>query len=164
MNFLKEFHREGTVVSFLNKTFIALISKVTTPKTMKDFHHISLVGSLYKMLAKVLANLLKKVMNSIIGETQMAFVKNRQIVDSFVIVSEIIHKWKRDFFGGLLVKLDFEKAYDSVDQSFLDSISEEKGFGVTWRNWISCCISFPSLSVLVNGSSMKDFHIERGLH
>ncbi|KAI9153519.1 hypothetical protein LWI28_012562 [Acer negundo] len=71
---------------------------------------ISLIGSMYKILAKVLANRLKLVMDSVIREFQMAFVKNRQILDSFVIAEEIIHMWKKDNKGGLLVKLDFEKA------------------------------------------------------
>ncbi|KAK2636467.1 hypothetical protein Ddye_031259 [Dipteronia dyeriana] len=89
---------------------------------MRDFRPISLVGSLYNVLSKVLANRMKMVMNLVIGETQMAFVENRQIVDSFDIAEEIVHKWKRDRVRGLLVKLDFEKAYDSVDHLFLDDM------------------------------------------
>ncbi|KAK3219402.1 hypothetical protein Dsin_013372 [Dipteronia sinensis] len=65
---------------------------------------------------------------------------------------EIIHSWKKDNEGGLLVKLDFEKAYNYVDHSFLDSVLEDMGFGSKWRNWVKCCISTPAMSVLVNGS------------
>ena len=55
------------------------------------------------------------MMNSVIGPNQMAFIKDRQIVDNFVIAEEVIRSWKKDSQGGLLVKLDFVKAYDSVD-------------------------------------------------
>ncbi|KAK2639526.1 hypothetical protein Ddye_027321 [Dipteronia dyeriana] len=120
MKFIAEFHKESTIIKDLNRTFIALIPKKEKPETLKDFISISLVGSMYKVLAKVLANRLKKVMNLIIGDTQMAFVQNHHIVYSFVIANEIIHWWKRDIEGSLLIKLDFEKAYDSVDHSFLD--------------------------------------------
>ena len=74
---------------------------------MRGFKPISLMNSMYKILAKVLANRLKMIMNSVIGDNQMAFVKNRQIMDSFVVAKEIIHSWRKDKVDGLLVKLDF---------------------------------------------------------
>ncbi|KAK3189918.1 hypothetical protein Dsin_029479 [Dipteronia sinensis] len=91
---------------------------------MGDFRPISLVGAMYKVLAKVLANRMRNVMQSVIGDYQIAFIKNRQILDSFVIAEEVIHKWKTEKDGGLLVKLDFEKAYDSVDHTFVDNMLE----------------------------------------
>ena len=98
-------------------------------------------------------------MKKVIGETQMAFVKNHQILDSFVITEEIIHHWKKNKNGGLLVKLDFEKAYDSVDHNFLDDM----GFGRKWRQWMGYCISSPWISILVNGSPTREFGLEKGL-
>ncbi|KAK3219978.1 hypothetical protein Dsin_013948 [Dipteronia sinensis] len=95
MLFMEDFHRDGSIVKELNKTFIALIPKCVKPMTMKDFRPISLVGSFYKILAKVLANRMRKVINSVIGETQMAFVKSHQILDSFVVAEEIIHHWRK---------------------------------------------------------------------
>ncbi|KAK2640473.1 hypothetical protein Ddye_028268 [Dipteronia dyeriana] len=77
MNFMKVFHNDGSVVNELNRTLIALIPKVGRMETMKDFRPVSLISSMYKILAKVLANRLRKVMNAIIGDSQMAFVKNR---------------------------------------------------------------------------------------
>ncbi|KAK0583049.1 hypothetical protein LWI29_032852 [Acer saccharum] len=64
--------------------------------------------------------------------------------------------------GGLMVKLDFEKAYDSVDHKFLDNMLCDMDFGRKWREWIRNCISSPGLSVLVNGSPTFDFGMERG--
>ncbi|KAK2656853.1 hypothetical protein Ddye_009905 [Dipteronia dyeriana] len=163
MMFIHEFYRNGNIVKDLNKIFVALIPKCSNPESMTDFRPISLVSSLYNILAKMLANRLKVVMNYVIGDYQMAFVKDRKILDSFVIANEIIHSWRNDRVGGILVKLDFEKAYDSVNHSFLDSILENMGFGFKWRQWLRCCISTPSLAVLVNGSSTEEFCLERGL-
>ena len=101
MKFISEFHIDGTIVQYLNNTFISLIPKCKAPSSMNDFRLISLVGSMYKILAKVLASCLKKVMDTVIGETQMAFVNNKQILDSFIVVEEIIYKW-RDKKGGSL--------------------------------------------------------------
>ena len=163
MNFVNGFHEDSSVIKDLNDTFITLIPKTKRPNSVGDFRPISLVGSMYKIVSKMLANRLKKVMNTVIGEFQMAFVKGRQITDSFVIAEEIINKWKREKVGGLVVKLVFEKAYDSVDHGFLDSMLENMGFGFKWRRWIADCISSPRLSVLINGCPTKQFGMERGL-
>ncbi|KAK2643784.1 hypothetical protein Ddye_018979 [Dipteronia dyeriana] len=71
---------------------------------------ISLVGSLYKVLAKVLANRFKTVLNSVISSSKMAFIKGHQIVDNFVITEEVIHSWKKDdpiLSSGELLSVDF---------------------------------------------------------
>ena len=163
MEFIQEFYVNGVIVKDLNKTFVAFIPKCAHLETMRDFRPISLVGSLYNVLAKVLANRLKLVMNSVIGPTQMAFVKGHQIMDSFVIAEEVIHQWKKKGKWGVLVKLDFEKAYDCVDHDFLIEVMDKMGFGLRWQEWIRWCIASPSFSVLVNGSPTYQFPIERGI-
>ncbi|KAK3197988.1 hypothetical protein Dsin_021403 [Dipteronia sinensis] len=65
--------------------------------------------------------------------------------------------------GGLMIKLDFEKAYDSLDHVFLDHMLNELGFGWKWCQWIRNFISSPAVSVLVNGSPTRQFGIKRGL-
>ncbi|KAK2651627.1 hypothetical protein Ddye_011483 [Dipteronia dyeriana] len=69
MSFLVEFHNDSSIVKNINATFIALIPKIHNPVSLKDFRPISLMSSLYKILAKFLTARLKKVMNSIIGDT-----------------------------------------------------------------------------------------------
>ncbi|KAK2659185.1 hypothetical protein Ddye_005718 [Dipteronia dyeriana] len=163
MNFIVEFHRNSEIVRDLNNTFITLIPNCQSPESMKDFRPISLVGAMYKILAKVLANSLKGAMDVVIGDYQMAFVRGGQIIDSLVIEEKVIHSWKKDKEWGLLVKLDFEKAYDSVDHLFLDSMLKDMGFGSRWRQWVNSCILTPSISVLVNGSPSNPFNLERGI-
>ncbi|KAK3193093.1 hypothetical protein Dsin_024403 [Dipteronia sinensis] len=129
MNFMNEFYKDGYVVKDINRAFIALIPKVGNLVTMTDFRPIFLVGSFYKILAKVLANRLRKVMDVITGETKMTFVSNRQISDSLVIAEEIIQKWRSDKEGGLIMKLDFENSYDNIDRDFLDTMMGWGGVG-----------------------------------
>jgi hypothetical protein len=99
----------------LNATFIALITKVDSPQRLNDFRPISLVGSLYKILAKVLANRLRLVIGSVISESQTTLVKDRQILDGILIANEIVDEAQKSKKELLLFKVDFEKAYDSVD-------------------------------------------------
>ena len=73
------------------------------------------MGSLYKILAKILANRLRQVIGSVVSKIQSAFVKNRQILDGILIANEVVDeawKSKKDL---LLFKVNFEKVYDSVD-------------------------------------------------
>jgi hypothetical protein len=112
MRFITDFHRNGKLTRGINTTFIALIPKVDSPQRLNDFRPISLVGSLYKILSKVLANRLKMVLGSVISETQTAFVKNRQILDGILIANEVVDEAKESNKELMLFKVDFEKAYD----------------------------------------------------
>ena len=60
------------------------------PQTLNDFRAISLVGSLYKILAKILANRLRQGIESVISDAQYAFVKNRQILDGILIANVVV--------------------------------------------------------------------------
>ena len=85
-----------------------------------DFRPISLIGSLYKLVAKVLAARLALVMDNIISSNQSDFIKGHQLVDRVVAVKEVINvarKFKKDC---LIFKVDFEKTYDSVSWNFLE--------------------------------------------
>ena len=115
MRFLHEFHRNGRLAMGINSTFIALIPKVDSPQWLNDFRPISLVGSLYKILAKVLANRLRMVIGSVISDSQSAFIKGRQILDGILVANEIVDEARRCKKELLLFKVDFEKAYDSID-------------------------------------------------
>ncbi|MCI00018.1 LINE-1 reverse transcriptase like, partial [Trifolium medium] len=143
--------------------FITLIPKKDNPANLNDFRPISLVGSIYKVLSKVLANRMKKFLPKLIDETQSAFVQGRQILDGVLIANEVIDEAKRKKRDVLLFKVDFEKAYDSVDWDFLDFVMEKMHFPEKWRRWISECIRTPSISVLINGCPSKEFKMERGL-
>ncbi|KAK2656863.1 hypothetical protein Ddye_009915 [Dipteronia dyeriana] len=117
----------------------------------------AIIDNALKVLANVLANRVRWVMNLVIRESQMAFINGCQIIDSFIIAEEIIQEWKGEKEGGLLVKLDFEKTYDSVDRDFLNFIMEGMGFEEKLRKWIRDCISTPTLSAFVHGSPTSQF-------
>ena len=74
MRFFRDFHEMGRFVKSLNATFLVLVPKKGGVEDLKDFRPISLVGNLYKLLANVLANRIKKVMGKVISESQNAFV------------------------------------------------------------------------------------------
>nr|GEV87507.1 putative hydrolase C777.06c [Tanacetum cinerariifolium] len=78
-----------------NTSFIAHIPKVPNPMVISDFRPISLIGARYKIIAKVLANRLARVIDSVISQEQSAFIKHRQILDGPLMVNEAIQWCKR---------------------------------------------------------------------
>ena len=94
----------------MNATFLVLVSKKEGVDDLKDFRLISLVGGLYKLLAKVLANRLKKVVGFLVSHFQHAFMARRQILDVVLIANEAIDSKIKDNLRGVLRKLDIEKA------------------------------------------------------
>ena len=102
-----------------NIAFIALIPKTPSPSEFKDFRPISMVGSLYKIIAKLLARRLQKVINSLISPFQTSFIKGRQILDGALIASKLIDTCKKKNIKASIFKIDFHKAFDSVSWSFL---------------------------------------------
>ena len=115
MSFFRKFYEHSKFVKSLNATFLVLIPKKVGAEDLRDFMPISLVGSLYKWLAKVLANRLKKVVGRVVSKAQGAFVEGRQILDAVLIVNEAIDLVLKNNENGILCKLDIEKAYDNVD-------------------------------------------------
>jgi len=111
---LEDFHQIGYIPKGCNASFIALVPKVRDPCKLDQFIPISLVGAIYKVISKVLTRRLKKVLPSIIDESQSTFIKDRGLVDSVLLANEVVEELRRKGKSGLCLKVDFEKEYDSV--------------------------------------------------
>ncbi|PWA80255.1 reverse transcriptase domain, Reverse transcriptase zinc-binding domain protein [Artemisia annua] len=146
-----------------NSSFVALIPKVTDPIGLGEYRPISLIGCYYKSIAKLLAERLKKVIGKLVGDAQNAFIGGRYILDGILIANETVEFLKRKKTSGLIFKVDFEKAYDSINWKYLCDILKSMGFGDKWCAWIGACLQSSSMSVLVNGSPTAEFNLERGI-
>nr|GEY31380.1 RNA-directed DNA polymerase, eukaryota, reverse transcriptase zinc-binding domain protein [Tanacetum cinerariifolium] len=153
----------GDIPNECNSNFIALIPKILDANMGKDFRPISLSGSLYKIIAKILANRLVGVLGDIVNGVQYAFVADRQILDGPFIFDEVLHWCRRKKKHTLIFKVDFEKAFDSVRWDFVDDVLNKFGFGKRWRTWIQSCLRSSRGSILVNGSPTEEFQFFRGL-
>ncbi|WJX93090.1 hypothetical protein P8452_74658 [Trifolium repens] len=158
-----QFHGNSCLPKSFLSYFVTLIPKVCSPNSISDFRPISLLGCLYKIIAKVLTSRLARVMDSVISPTQSAFIKGRNLVDGVLVVNEVVDWVKKEKKECIIFKVDFEKAYDSVDWGFLEYMLRRLGFSEKWIEWIRVCVFAGNLSVLVNGSPTEEINIQRGL-
>jgi hypothetical protein len=157
MAVFSEFHNSSQIERSLNATFVFLIPKKADAVAVKDFRPISLVGGVYKIISKVLANRLKSVLEKIISSSQNAFIGGQQILDSVLLANECLDNQMRSGEARLLCKLDLEKAYDHVNWDFLLYMLQMCGFGERWREWIKFCVFTVKFSILVNGAPTRFF-------
>lgn len=163
ISMIQEFHTNAKLLSGINSSFLVLIPKKDNPLGLGDYRPISLVSSIYKILAKILSRRMKEVLPAVINEVQSAFVSGRHILDGVMIANEVIDGWHKAKKGGIILKLDFEKAYDSLNWVFLLSMLGNLGFGTRWIRWIKTCITSVKVSILVNGAPTEEFVPQKGL-
>nr|GEX02402.1 putative RNA-directed DNA polymerase, eukaryota, reverse transcriptase zinc-binding domain protein [Tanacetum cinerariifolium] len=116
-----------------------------------------------EVIAKVLANRLQQVVHSVISDVQTACVQGRQIIDGSLIVNEVISWATKNKERLFILKVNFEKAFDSLDWNFLNHTMEQMGFSSKWKKWIRGCLNSAYVSILMNGSPTKEFKICKGL-
>ena len=118
INFVLNILNSSRMPQVLNETYICLIPKVRCPQKISEFRPISLYNVIYKIISKVLANRLKKILPDVISEEQSAFVPRRQITNNVFIAYKTMHRinQKRKGKEGMMaVKLDMSKTYDRVE-------------------------------------------------
>ena len=160
---VKDFESFGKWPRGSNASFLCLIPKCENPLRLREFRPISLVGCLYKIISKALSQRLKKVIGKVIDVRKSAFLQGRGLLDGVLVANEVLDEIKRRKKSCVFFKADFEKAYASVRWEFIYYMLERLGFCGKWIRWIKGCLESASVSVLVNGSSSKEFFPKKGL-
>ena len=106
---------------------------------------------------------MQKVLHKIIDQKKSAFIEGRGLLDSVVLVNKVIDEVRRIKGKCTIIKVDFEKTYDSVNWEFLLYMMAKLGFCDKWIKWIRDCLESSTISVLVNGSPTEQFSPTKGL-
>jgi len=163
MKVVKDFEAGQLNRDRINYALITLIPKEPDAKLLKKFRPISLLNCSFKMFGKALNNRLIKVADRLITKNQTAFIQGRFILESVVAAHEIIHDIHKNKESGVILKLDYEKAYDRVSWSFLEDMLISRGFGRTWVSWIMKVVKGGSLCVRINDENSTYFKLGKGL-
>lgn len=111
MRFLKEYHDHGVFPRGYTSSFISFIFKAIDPQNLGEFRPVSLLGSMYKILANILSNRLKRVLDKVINSRQNTFLAGRQLQHRVLVANKVVEEAKRLKTKCLIFKVDYEKAY-----------------------------------------------------
>jgi hypothetical protein len=163
MEMFNNFHREEFNLRRLNYGMISLIPKLKDANNIKQYRPICVLNIDYKRCTKVLTTRLTLFTDKLISRSQTAFIHGRFILEEVVILHEILHDLRVSKTKKIILKLDFEKAYDKVIWDFLIEVLKQKNFSKTWISWIKQCVEGGKVGVKINGTHGKFFNTHKCL-
>jgi hypothetical protein len=139
----------GTVsLQAINSSFITLIPKTSNPVTPNDF--------------RLMADRLQALIIPLIHKNQYGFIKSRTIQDCLAWTFEYIHQCQQSKRELVILNLDFQKAFDTIEHATILSRLEKLGFDETWIGWVQKILESGTTSVILNGTPGKQFQCKRG--
>ena len=139
-----------------------MIKRYRYKTLLKNWRPTYLLNVDLKVILKVLASRLKTVLPSIISLEQTAYIRKRFIAESGRLISDILSVTNNLKIKNYLVTMDIEKAFESLDYSFLISVVKQFGFGETFIDWIKILLYKLESYVLNDGFTTKYFNLEEG--
>lgn len=163
LSFVSESIQDAHIEAELNVSKIALLPKSEDRSRVQNFRPISLLNTLYKIVAKVYANRMKPLLHNWILPSQTGFVPNRCILDNIFLAFEAI-EWTLENKQELsMLLLDVEKAYDIVNWTFLKHTMARMGFHDTWIHQVMSLNQNAAAAVIVNGEQSRAFNLQRSV-
>ena len=160
---LNEGFRDEEMSATQKEGLITCVPKADKPKDqIKNWRPISLLNVIYKIGSGCIANRIKTVLPDLINEDQTGFIPDRYIGDNVRLIYDVMQYLDENKLPGLLVCLDFEKAFDSLDWNFMFKVMSAYGFGDDICRWVKTFYKDIKSTVIVNGQPTEWFKIERG--
>ena len=157
-------YESGQLSVTQKRGIIKLIPKKDAdPSLIKNWRPLTLLNCDYKIAAKSIANRLKSVIPNLINNDQTGFIKGRFIGENIRLLESVICFAKENNIPGLILFLDFEKAFDTLEWTFIRKTLEHFGFGKGIISWINLFYRCPESCLLNNGWASNFFDIQRGV-
>ena len=129
---------------------------------VKNYRPISLLNCTYKIASGAIANRIKTTLNKLINKDQTGFIAGRYVGENTRILYDIMHYAEENNLAGLLLLVDFEKAFDSLSWNFIHKVMRFFGFGHSIIKWVKILYKNATLSVIQGGNLSSFFNIGRG--
>jgi hypothetical protein len=157
------FYDNQTQLDRNNRSYIVLIKKKDNNCTPDAYRPISLLNCPVKLITKVLVLRLQGLLPRLIDEDQTGFVQSRCIADNFIYALDLVQCYKLRKKKTIVLKLDFQKAFDTVSCDFLIKNFQVRGFDQRWMNWAEGLMNTAKTAILLNGVPGPWIQIKRGL-
>ena len=132
-------YNKGEMSTSLRHCLITCIPKGNKHRIhLKNLRPISLLSCVYKIISSAVANRLKKILDKLISKTQTGFVSGRYIGENIWLIYDLLHYTEKENIPGLIMLVDFEKAFDSVSWSFIYRVLDFLNFGNNFKNGLNC--------------------------
>ena len=129
---------------------------------VKNYRPISLLNCTYKIASGAIANRIKTVLDKLINKDQTGFLAGRYVGENTRILYDIMHYTEEHNLSGLLLLVDFEKAFDSLSWNFINKVLKYFGFGQSIIKWVQVLYKNAMLAVTQGGNISSFFNIGRG--
>ncbi|XP_039070407.1 uncharacterized protein LOC120217317 [Hibiscus syriacus] len=155
---VRYFFQSSIMLPAFNTTALVLVPKTPNPCLARDFRPISCCSVVYKTITRILVDRLMPFFPAMISQSQSAYVRGRNIVDNTLLAQEIVKGYSRKSLSPMCaIKIDLQKAFDSVNWGFLFSVLEALGLPPIFCNWVKGCITTLMFSVSLNRSLVGFF-------
>ena len=144
---VKDFFASEEILKQLNHSIKALVPKSANANSAADYRPISCCNVTYKFISKLLAGRLAHVLNDIISPSHNAFLGGRLMADNINLMQELLRSYGRKRVSPCYtIKIDFRKAFDSVQWSFLRDLLHHLGFPARFVHLVMKCVESASFS------------------
>ena len=142
---------------------ITLLPKGNKPKQfLKNWRPITLLNTTYKLASSCIAERMKTILPTLINADQKGFMKGRYIEENIRLLYDLIMYSKLHNKPGMLLLIDFEKAFDSVSHKFIFKTLKFFDLGPSFMKWMKLFYNKCKSLVLINGNATNQFDLGRG--
>ena len=160
---VNECYKEGKLTASQSTGLITCLLKTGKARNLlKNWRPISLLNTTYKIISLCITNRLRPVLNRIISQVQKGFLKGRSIADCTRVMYDIIWNCEHKLTDGLILLIDFEKAFDSLSWDYIHETLTKFNFGENFKKWITMFQQHSNSRIILNGHLSDPFNLHRG--
>ena len=151
------FSQSGAIITLIHK------GKELEKSNLSNWRPISLTNTDYKIVAKCIAMRLSRVIKTIVNEDQVGYIKGRNVSANLRLIDDVIEYSRIKKQSGILLALDFSKAFDSISKEFMIIALKKFGFGKDFIRWTRVLMTNTRSRIGYNGWMSEDFDVLCGI-